>query len=119
MRTFSLAVIPKPIRKKIATATQKTGLRSWYRISNRVIPKIMSRLPSGRAAERGEGREIDVLEPPLDRLEALGLVVGEDVDYGIAGEQARRDDVVAALVVLEVVAADHLLPDLAASVGDE
>jgi hypothetical protein len=29
MRTFSLAVTPKPIRKKMATATQKTGLRSW------------------------------------------------------------------------------------------
>ncbi len=27
--TFSLAVKPKPIRKKMATATQNTGLRNW------------------------------------------------------------------------------------------
>ena len=29
MLTFSLAVTPKPSRKKIAIATQNTGFRSW------------------------------------------------------------------------------------------
>ena len=29
MLTFSLAVIPNPMRKKIAIETQKTGFLSW------------------------------------------------------------------------------------------
>src|SRR6185503_3372186 len=117
MRTFSLAVTPKPMRKKIAIATQKTGLRSWYRISNPVIPKKV--FMSGRAAERRQGREIDVLEPTLDGLEAFGLLVREDVDDRVAGEQPRRDHLVLGLIFLELVMTDGLAPHLAARRSDE
>src|SRR6185503_7118691 len=101
MRTFSLAVTPKPMRKKIAIATQKTGLRSWYRISNPVIPKKV--LMSGRAAEGRQGREIDVLESALDRLEAFGLLVGKDVDDRVAREQPGRDHLIFRLIFLQLV----------------
>src|SRR4051812_46470962 len=103
MRTFSLAVTAKPIRKKIATATQNTGLRNWYRISNPVIPKkVFMGSPSGRAAEVRQGREVNVLEPALDRLEARGLSVGKDVDDGAPGKQAGRDHLVFGLIVFQL-----------------
>ena len=38
------------------------------------MPSSMVDLRSGCAAKRRQGREIDVLEPALDRLEARGRV---------------------------------------------
>src|SRR5690348_8560545 len=120
MRTFSLAVTPKPSRKKIAIATQKTGLRSWYRISKPVIPKkVFICPPSGGAAQGRQGREIDVLEPAFDGLEAFGLLVRKDVDDRVAGEQPRRDHLVLGLIFLELVMTDGLAPHLAARRSDE
>src|SRR5438270_266830 len=77
------------------------------------MPRSMD-IASGRAAERGERREIDVLKAALDGIEPLRLAVSEHMDHRIAGEKAARDDLVLRLIVLELGAADGLLPDSAA-----
>src|SRR5437588_11964087 len=74
---------------------------------------------SGRAAKRGERREIDVLEPALDRVEASGLLVGKDVDHRTSRDEAGRDHLILRLIIFQLGPADRLLPDPAASTGNQ
>src|SRR3954453_21486955 len=83
------------------------------------MPRSMAAVPSGRAAERGKRREIDVLEAAFDRFETRRGIIGEDVDDRVAGDEASRDDLVLGLIVFKLRAADDLLPDLAAGGGDQ
>src|SRR5437588_11191988 len=77
------------------------------------------RIRSGRPAQRGKRRKIDVLESAIDWVEALRLLVGKDVDHRTAGEEARRDDLVTVLVFLQLRSIDPLRPDLAAGRGHQ
>src|SRR5438270_13769985 len=74
---------------------------------------------SGRAAKRRERREIDVLEAAFDRVKTGGLLVGKDVDHRTSRDQAGRDHLKLRLIIFELGPADRLLPDPAASTGNQ
>src|SRR6185312_7551671 len=76
-------------------------------------------LRSGRSADVGQGREIDVLEAAFDRLEARGLPGGEHVNDVLAGKETSGDDVVFLRILLELRMRDRFLPHLAAGGFDK
>src|SRR6476469_434794 len=83
------------------------------------MPRSIARVSSGGAAKGGERREIDVLQSALDRIETLGLLVGKDVDHRTAGDEPGRDHLEALLIIVQLLVADDLAPDLPAGGGNE
>ena len=115
--TFSLAVIPKPNKKKMAVATQKTGLRSYS--GSRTAHSKQHRRVLRRRGEAGTASRNETFRGRPRPFETVGLSIGQHVNDGVAGKQARGDHLVVALVVLQVVPADDLFPDPAAACCDE